>query len=269
MALSTDGTWLYAGIDTASSIRRVHLPTQTPEASFRLRATDMSLNPTGFTRAEDIAGLPGSPGSILVGLAAIPNDLDVGSDGVRVYDDGIQRPLSVPGEFVGGARFSQLSEDGVTVYAIEPSDNSHGFFTMRINQSGVQTMSEVFGVAGGRHLKCQGGLCFTEGGLIIDAKTSSLIGHFAFDFNNVNFAAPNQVAPDVANGVVYFVGTSFYDNEVSVSAYSLNSHALIKSFEVPGVKGVVKDLIIWGGNQLAFNTPTQIVLLPTALLEAR
>jgi sugar lactone lactonase YvrE len=269
MALSTDGTWLYTGIDAASSIRRVHLPSKRPEGSFRLRAVDMSLNPTGFTRAEEIAALPDSPGSVLVGLAAIPNELDVGSDGVRVYDYGIQRPLSVPGEFVGGARFSQLSEDGGTAYAIEPSSNSQGFVTMRINQSGVQTVSEVFGIAGGRHLKCQSGLCFTEGGLIVDAKTSSLLGHFAFDFSNINFVAPNQVAPDVANGVVYFVCTSYSNNQVSVSAYSLKTHAVIKTFVVPGAMGVAKDLIIWGGNQLAFNTPTQIVLLPTALLTAR
>lgn len=268
MALSDNGDWLYVGIDAASSLRRVYLPFKHAESRFRLRTYDPVVNPTGFTTAEDIAGLPLSPDSILVGLAAIANNLDVGSDGVRVYDNGVERPLSVPREFSGGARFSQLSEDGVTAYAIEPTENSHAFITMNISQNGVQISSKVFGVAGGRQLKCQSGLCFTEGGLIVDAHASNLIGQFAFDFGNINFASPNQVAPNVANGVVYFVGTNIFTSQTVVSSYSLNTRALIKSLAVPGATGVATDLIIWGGNQLAFNTPTKIVLLPTALLAA-
>jgi hypothetical protein len=71
------------------------------------------------------------------------------------------------------------------------------------------------------------------------------------------------IRPD---GVVYFAGTSFFNDQVVVSVYNLSTRQLIRTYTVPGVSGFVNDLFIWGGNQLALNTPTQLVLLPTTLL---
>jgi hypothetical protein len=268
MGLSHDGTWLYTGLDAASTIRRVFLPFQHAENSFRMRVPDVRLNPTGFTSAEDLIGVPLNPDSVLVGHTLVPGSLDFGSDGVIVYDNGVPRPISVPGDFVGGARFLQLAEDGVTAYAIEPSDNSHAFITMRMDSEGVRITSKVFNITGGRHLKCQNGLCFTEGGSIIDANSSSLIGRFDFDFSDFNFAFPTQLVPDVPNGVVYFVGASpFGVQQTVVTAYDINTRKLVSSYAVPGSSGPANDLLFWRGNQLAFNTDTHVVLLPTALLQ--
>jgi hypothetical protein len=268
MAISPDGSWLETALNGSASIRRVRLMDQTPDQSFRLRTDFNPFNPMGTTRTKQVLALPGAAGSVVVNMSRQPAYLEAGSDGIAVYDNGIRRPVLVPGEPFGGIQEMQLSEDGVTLYGIEDRGYDYSFVTMAITQDGIQISSKTDITATGFHLKCQNGLCFTETGGIIDAQSKSVIGQFPLDSIEGGSVGPVQVAPDVAGGVVYFAGVYGYISHPVVSAFDLNTRKLIGFYEFTGAAGSPVDFFLWGGDQLAFNTGTQIILLPTKLVTA-
>ena len=268
MAISPDGSWLEVALNGSSSVQRVRLADQTPDQSFRLRTDFNPFNPMGTTRTRQVLVLPGAAGSVVVNMSRQPAYREAGSDGIAVYDNGIRRPVLVPGESFGGIEEMQLSEDGVTLYGIDERDYIPVFVTLAITQDGIQISSKADIAAPGFHLKCQNGLCFTENGGIIDAQAKSVIGRFPVESIDGGSVGPVQVAPDVASGVVYFAGVYGYISHPVVSAFDLNTRKLIGFYEIGGTTGSPVDFFLWGGDQLAFNTGTQIILLPTKLVKA-
>jgi hypothetical protein len=257
LAISDKGEVAYVAYDRLS-IKRVDLASLTVDQSFSIPA---HLAGEPFSIA-DIKVMPNHPNTVAVAVR--------GSTAIAIFDDGVKRPVSVPSDFVAGVRAFQLAEDGTTAYGLDPSTFEHSLVTMSIASEGVHVRSRADGIATGLQLRCESATCFTESGSVLDASSQSALKPFLFDRTNfMTEVDQSRVAPDVLNGVVYFLGWSFYYQSLVVSSYDLKTRILIRSLRLPrslSDGGGVGDFFIWGGDQLAFNTPTNVVLLPTTLL---
>ena len=98
LALSDDGQYLYVALDGSRTVRRVHLSTFTAGLEFGLGS-----HPTlGDYQAKAIAVMPGAPGTIAV-ARMLPVFLNGETQGIAIFDDGVQRPDVVDGDQGGEA----------------------------------------------------------------------------------------------------------------------------------------------------------------------
>jgi hypothetical protein len=86
LALSDDGVTLYASLDSAFSVRRMNLQTQTPGAQFAV-GQDSFL---GLFVVNDMAVAPGAPD--VVAVDRYYRGTSPPEAGVAIYDNGVQRP---------------------------------------------------------------------------------------------------------------------------------------------------------------------------------
>ncbi len=146
LALSTDGRFLWVGLDGAAAIRQVDLVTGTVGAIAPLGRSDQ----LGWYDADDLAGVPGKPDTVAV--ARKNRYTTVPHEGVAIYKNGTilpDRPL------VGNGPEDQLSTSDVITFCDRPDmlyggeTKSSGFrFTrMQVTDTGVtinDTTREVF-----------------------------------------------------------------------------------------------------------------------------
>ncbi len=93
LALASDGSCLYAGIDGTGSVQRFTLPNLGTDIDISL-GSDPTLGKPYY--AMDLQTAPGSAHTIAV-VRGILNDSPLEEGGVVVYDDAAPRPSSVPG----------------------------------------------------------------------------------------------------------------------------------------------------------------------------
>lgn len=93
LAIASDGTTLYAGLDGAYSVRKFDVATQTPGSQFALGSDSFS----GLNRATDLAVAPGNPDLLVVARRGSGSS----SGNIAAYDNGTQRPTVAPGSFGG------------------------------------------------------------------------------------------------------------------------------------------------------------------------
>ena len=125
LALSDDGSTLWVGIDGAHAIRKVTMTSTPPTVGPLVRLSQRESNP--LLRRGSMTVLPGAPLSVAVTLSTGPYQH---ANEVRVFDDGVQRPVVVSGTFTAsyltagppGFVFGNLEAPGYFfVYAVSPS----------------------------------------------------------------------------------------------------------------------------------------------------
>jgi YVTN family beta-propeller protein len=124
LALSDDGSTLWVGIDGAHAMRKVTMNSTPPVVGPLIRLT--SANPTRYFDANSIAVLPGAPLSVAVAYSTAPYQY---SNEVRVFDDGVPRPVAVSGTFTAsfltpgppGLLFGHMASPGyLFVFDVSP-----------------------------------------------------------------------------------------------------------------------------------------------------
>ena len=95
LSISSDSSYLWAGLDGSNAVQRYLLPGMTP---------DVTINLPPYTdegqQALALQAAPVNPHTLALVLG--PYGVVPGGNGIYVYDDAVQRPVSVPGYFSGG-----------------------------------------------------------------------------------------------------------------------------------------------------------------------
>lgn len=127
LSISSDGSYLWVGLDGDHAVQRLLLPALTKDISFQL-----PIDPIyGAQKAISLEAAPGAPHT--VGLV-VQGDGEAGN-GIYVYDDATQRPTFVPGwEPYGGplVNWIQWGQNDSTMYGMEGN-----IVTLQVNASGV------------------------------------------------------------------------------------------------------------------------------------
>ena len=99
LALSTDGTQLFVGLDGAGAVAQVDLTQGKVVNQFSLGGGDREFT-TRRTTALYLAAVPGSPNSVAVALAGSFN----GGAGVTIFDSGVARAKQLIGHWLRAAQ---------------------------------------------------------------------------------------------------------------------------------------------------------------------
>ncbi len=255
LALSSDGAYLYVGLNGDHTLQRINLSTSQIERTFPL-PNDSSLNVA--TTVQDMHGVPGSPQSVVASLsrpaspseagAALFTDTGLASFLGNTYQDdnyGVDSFAftSNPSIFYGYPfNSSFFGETGVSANALSI-----------ITQPGFSCCSETTGSL----VASDGTLLYTNSGEVWNPTTPTLLGTYTPGSSTLFYES--SVVPDTANGRTFFLdsyqgynGTSGYTDILS---YNQSSYAQVGSVSV-GVQeyDFVSDLNRWGSDGFAFRS---------------
>jgi len=261
LSISSDGGYLWAGMDGSNTVQRFLIPGLSKDISFPL-----PLDSAG--RSQEAVALQAAPVSAhTLAVVAGHSGWSPAGDGVYVYDDAVPRPTSVPcwGP-CGGPMIDwlQWGADDTTIYGNQYTTiDAGGIATMTVNASGVSLAS----YGGGLLLQPSitqydrsNHLLYSYGGAYDPAKLS-LMGSF-----NLPVTGAEACTADSGLGRYYCV-TTYSVGGTDVTAFELwvfdlNSYALLNrvyfgttagSSQSP-ITGAPWRLVRWGNAGLAVLT---------------
>lgn len=217
LAASDDGQYLYVGTDGDGAIRRVTLATLTAGLQFGVSSDSLS----GSNCAMEIAVLPGRPGSIAVVRGPVGS---MAATGVSIYDEGVQRPLTITGWY--GPSALAFGDNAEQLYGIDAGTSGDVFFRMAVSASGVTIVDRISGLIGGnaRRIYYVNGRVYASTGVVLDPVHRVRLGCFPLPPSSFYF---RDVAVDAIQGVAFGLAdrvSGLAGNKTPVSAYGIDTY---------------------------------------------
>lgn len=263
LSISSDGGYLWMGLDGSNAVQRFLLSSLSPDISFSL-PKDSAGNPQ---QAVALQAAPVNPHTVAL-IAGYSGGSPAG-DGVYVYDDATVRPNFVPGPGVGGGPmidWMQWGSDDTTIYGNQYTTvDAGGIATLNVDSSGVTLGS----YKGGLFLQPtitqydgSNGLLYSYGGAY-DPTKPSLMGSFNLPGSSAEACTADSGLNRYYCLTVYPVGgTDVTDFELWV--FNLSTYNLLDridfgttaSSQLSPLTGRPLRLVRWGNAGLAALTYT-------------
>ncbi len=258
LAVSSDGSYLYAGIDSPGSVQQFTLPNLLPDVSFSIRSGTY-----GPSYAMDIEAAPGSPQMIAV-VRGNKGYGPVELGGIVIYLDGVALSNTIPG-FPSGPDIDPVvwNSNDADLYGIEGAGGLNvDFYVLSVNSGGVQFANTYQNMDGtispygqSLHFDSTTGYVYTDLGQVINPANGSLVATFPTSTVQGGFASIPVMVPDEALNIAYFLGETEEQagtGNYVLEAYNMTSYQLIGAVPISGVIGSPVKLVRWGTNGLAF-----------------
>ncbi len=281
LAISSDGTTLWVGLDGASAIREVNLTTGAAAMQFSLADNTGVYDFPPVVHA--IAVLPGSDNSI---VASVTTNNGLYEDLLTIYDSGVSRANtialstigSLPAIFVNPAKpeiYATSVESGYQVLSYDASGLTH-----LAGNSGTNNFSANYGTA----VQVDNGNAYLDTGIVLNAETGTLEGTF---YTSGTTVANGPMVSDSTLGKNFILyKNSAGSGSTAAAAYTIgafneSTFALDASNSIPlngalsgikygsgnstetGLNGYnnVDTMVRWGSNGLAFRAANGVFSL--------
>ena len=260
LALSSDGTQLFVGLNGAGAVRQVNLTTGIAGTSFSLGGGPGLYN-APYTAAS-LAALPGQPNSVAV---AASNGI------ITIFDSGVARSkttanLSVNYNTGYGAGLS-FGNSASTLY-------TNTLYALTIDATGVTAAKSLNNAAyvSTNNVQYDNGRLYMPTGTVFDATTGNQLGQFSATtpYSSSLSAVSGPIVSNSTLGRAWVVA-SYYSGSSTNPIFAFDETTFNPTGSIP-VTGVgsypsnsfnttPSDLIRWGENGLAFHTGSQLYVL--------
>jgi len=254
VALSTDGTQLFVGLDGAGAVAQVNLSAGTVVSQFSVGTS----NYNGIITALYLATVPGLPNSV-----AVTNSNNV----LTIYDSGIARAnnsSSVGYNYYGPICFGSSAS---TMYVA-----NYGIYVLTVGPSGFTAGSTLYTSNTGNTVNsCQydSGQIYLPDGVVVSAVTGKELGTF---YATASSAATGPIVSDSTLGLAFVASGSYTLNGNQVLAFSESTFNPTGSIVVNGANSSnypsgFEKIVRWGQDGVALNTTTQIFLFQSSVVQ--
>lgn len=237
LALSTDNTFLYSGVDGAARVQRFSLPAMAPDINYSL-----GIDIQGPNTARELQVAPALPHTVAVSKSAT-----FGINTLQIFDDGAARTN------IGSGASIQWGQNATTLFAL--GFGGGNLTTYTVDANGLTQTQNFGGIVGNGpeiHFDSSTKSIFSDDGRVADPLTGLPLGNF----NN-----SGSMVFDHALNRAFFLRQPV-TGSATIDSYVLNRLTTAGTANIPGIAGVPRRLIRWGQNGLAFNTTGgQIVLV--------
>lgn len=258
LAVSSDGSSLYAGIDKNSVVQRFLLPSLASDITIPL-GTDSSSQPY---YAIDVEADPAGPNTIAVSRATSPT----AAGNIAIYDGTVPRTaLASSPSFAEPFGSLVWNATGSNIYgAFNSNLYDSSLFTFTVNSNGIQLSGndelnqpgQAFSL-GILHYSALTGYLYNDAGAQIDPSNDSVINGLptAAVQGTSAYVTPRLTLDDGLGMAWVLVQQDLIQNQPYViEAFDLRTNVLLGSISIPNVVGTPVKLIRWGSNGLAFLT---------------
>jgi uncharacterized repeat protein (TIGR01451 family) len=257
LALSTDGTQIFVGLNGAGAVRQVDLTTGKAGVQFLLGGGPGVYNPP-YT-AVSLAALPGQPNSVAV----------YGTNGVvTIFDSGVARAKTSSGlqtYFVQNIGSLAFGGSASTLYVTSEAIGSY-LYKLTIDATGVTSATQVGmgnSSGGGNTMQYDNGLLYFPTGVAVNATTGAQAGQFSGTSigSNSPVAVFGPIVSDSSLNRAWIVPYSNV-NSGGLTSFDEKTYDPVASLPITGSElNNAADLIRWGQNGLAFHTSSQLYVL--------
>lgn len=266
IALSSDGTQLFVGLNGAGAVRQVNLTTGTAGIQFSLGGGTAVYSPPN--NAADLQVLPGQPNSV-----AVYNS----SGGLTIYDSGIARPNSNPSSTLYTSGVSGSLSFGSSASTLYLSSGT--LYSLTIDSSGSNSPKNLGTNASANSVQAiqyDNNRLYAANGAVLDPATGNQLGQFSIVSSYTNsgvLAAAGPMVSDSALGKSWVLPSNAYpsNNVNQIIAFDETTFNPVGSLPITGLSPLSypypSDMIRWGQNGLAFHTPTQLFVLKSSLVK--
>jgi DNA-binding beta-propeller fold protein YncE len=252
LAISDDGTTLYAYLSGEFAIRRVDLTTMTAGLRFSL-----GFDPrNGLYWAEDIAVQPGDPDVLAVSRRA-----GTANRGIAIFDNGVQRANTT--KEITGPNCIEFSNSADTIYGYENDGSGFYFFELRVDPDGVTIIDDWQYLFSGFYVDIEfaSGRVYSSNGTAVSPLGPTVLGTYSGVGPRVH-----AVAVDPAENRVYSLTSRIegpnnepVENSYAIEVFDLTTFVLLNRLPVPSANGTPYNLVQWGPGKLAFRTDEEQV----------
>ncbi|MFP5237683.1 MAG: YncE family protein [Acidobacteriota bacterium] len=254
LAVSSDGSWLYAGIDKNNAVQRFALPGL---------ANDISISLGSGTHAFALAPDPVSSNTIAVSQGTTANQ----PGEVVVYDGATARSATVSnfGGYPEPIGSLVWNPSGASLYAAFNQIYMDDVYVLSVNSSGVQlaqsdslNTSSTGQTLGGIQYSASTGYLYGGDGAVIDPASGKQVNQFSLnasaDFSGYYFTPLLTIDDNL--GIAWLMAPSLSGSggQYVIQAFDLKSCALLGAIAISNVKDNPVKLIRWGSDGLAFLT---------------
>jgi trimeric autotransporter adhesin len=238
LALSTDGTQLFVGLDGSTAVAQVNLAQGKVVNQFALGGGPGLYN-APYT-ALSLAAVPGLPNSVAV---------DVSNNSVSIYDSGIARAQSSTTAGQGPMAFGSSAS---TLYVA----NAGTIQQLTVGPTGITATTSIPTTSYSADVSVQydSGEIYVSSGQVYSASTGVLAGTF---YTDPTTPASGPVVSDSTLGLA-FVGYTNYSGGAQVLSFNESNFNAIGSIPVNGVgedgyPSNFQKIVRWGQNGLALS----------------
>jgi hypothetical protein len=263
LSISSDSSYLWAGLDGEHAVQRFLLPGLTKDISFPV-PLDSSGNPQ---QAVSLQAAPGNPHTLAL-IAALWNQGSL-NNGVYVYDDATPRPTSLSGPIpnVQTLQWLQWGGNDSTIYANAFNAYDDDFIAkLSVSSSGVSFTSYHEGTTAIGYTEYNS----AKGLLHSYASAFDPNGNLAGLFNispapfQSSILGPRACSADSSLGRYYCVQAGNYPVQYELWVFDLNSYAPLERVyfgsaagaQISPITGYPHHLVRWGNAGLALSTET-------------
>lgn len=236
---SSDGQYLYVGLNGASAVRRVELAGFTAGLQWSL---------DGGQVAGDLAVMPGAPGTVAVSRQR--PGMSPPLEGVTLYDNGVARSVSSLGH-TGGNRIEFLGRQNV-LYGYNNAHSGFEFFTISIDPSGARHLAIRGGLLSGFFTDIIGanGRIYGTDGSVVDPERLVRLG---------SFGGGSPVGVDPATGRIFAV------RDGGLQVVDMNTFQLLATLPWPTSvalpQGGPQKLVRFGSDGMAVVGTNELILI--------
>ena len=268
LSISSDSSFLWAGLDGDNAVQRFLLPGLTKDISFPV-PLDSGGNPQ---QPVSLQAAPVSPHTLA--LIAGHWDYSPAGEGVYVYDDAIRRPTFVPSWVPGGGPmidWLQWGANDSTIYGNQyTTADAGGIATMNVTTSGVSFMAYNGGQIGpgSTQYDKSDGLLYSTGsyffGRVFNPVDGSLAGQVDLPELGQEACTADSLLGRYYCVEAFDVGGDLFSYELFV--FDLNTYALLDRVSfgssagsgVSPIMGAPGHLVRWGNAGLALTTTSEV-----------
>ena len=284
LAISSDGTTLWVGLDGTSAVREVNLTTGTAGMQFSLGNNSGVYAFPPLVHA--IAVLPGYPNSIVVSSAY---NQYIYEDALEIYDSGVPRTSNVELSTIETLPAIFVSPSKAEVYA---TSFESGYQVLSYNASGLQSLAGNTGTSNdsapyGTAVQVDNGVAYLDSGMALNAETRTLLGTF---YSSGTTVATGPMVSDSKLGKLFILENTNSSNTSSpalIQAFNESSFAPVSSstLEVNGavsgsrygagdssateLNGLnpMNTMVRWGADGIAFRAANGIFSFRTSAVQ--
>jgi hypothetical protein len=258
LAITSDGNYLWVGLDGASAVRKVDLVAGAAGLQFTLGGNSgVYANPG---TALDLAALPGATDSVVV----------ASSGGISIYDAGVLRGTTTSLGYTTQAYALQVDGSRSEVYAAGSGTYSVFTYSSTGLTQKVSAANGTYGSYNNDDLQVAGGRTYTDFGQIFDAESGSLLGSLYSSGSNL---AQGPTFADTTLGKAFVLDTasSYGASQIQVfstSDFTLGSGAIPVSYPSNSYgQAAASHLSRWGTNGIAFRSAAGVFALRSNLVK--
>lgn len=270
LAISSDGTILWVGLDQASAVRQVNLTTGTAGSKFPIGGSTADLK--GPVVVDALTALPGSPNSVVESYFG----------NVGIFDNGVLRgsPWTEPSNAIYALQADGSKDE---IYAAGGTYQNSGYNILQYSTSGLTqlaTAPAVYNFANDNagEIQVANGTLYTDYGQAFNAETGTLLGSFDATGTTVatgpifaDTALGRAFILDNSQGAAYGVSSNYDQIQIFNLSNFMPTGAVIP-VALPPVTQLLYNFLYpmhltrWGANGLAFRTDVGVFSLRSNLI---